>query len=68
MTFGLGKRGCIGENLAKNRLFLSICTLVQNFKFEVDPHNPPPSPDPRNYKLKIVFDITDYNVRAVPRF
>ncbi|XP_067928294.1 steroid 17-alpha-hydroxylase/17,20 lyase-like [Watersipora subatra] len=67
VTFGMGGRSCIGENLAKNRLFLSICTLMQNFTFEADKSCPLPSCDARDYKLKIVFDIHDYSIVAKPR-
>ena len=67
VTFGIGGRGCIGETLAKNRLFLSICTLMQNFTFEADPDQPLPDYDARDYKLKIVFDINNYVLKATPR-
>ena len=67
VIFGMGGRSCIGEFLAKNRLFLSLCTLMQNFTFEIDSENPPPSDDARDYKLKIVFDIDDYMLTARPR-
>lgn len=40
---------------------------MQNFTFEIDSENPPPSDDARDYKLKIVFDIDDYMLTARPR-
>ncbi|XP_068135144.1 cytochrome P450 2K6-like isoform X2 [Hyperolius riggenbachi] len=37
LPFSSGKRSCVGENLAKMKLFLLFTTLVQNFTF-----HPPP--------------------------
>ncbi|GAV01288.1 hypothetical protein RvY_12025 [Ramazzottius varieornatus] len=37
MPFGLGKRFCLGESLAKMELFLFFVTLVKNFDFSVPP-------------------------------
>lgn len=67
VNFGLGSRKCIGEQLARTRLFLTLCALMQNFTFEADEAYPPPSDDARNYKLKIIFDIDAYKLKAVCR-
>ncbi len=42
MPFGLGKRQCVGEALAKKELFLIIVSLLQQFTLKPeDPQNPP---------------------------
>lgn len=43
LPFGLGKRRCMGETLAKANLFLFISALLQNFTFSVPPGRDPPS-------------------------
>ena len=35
VTFGLGRRACIGEKLAINNLFLMITRLIQNIRIEL---------------------------------
>ncbi|XP_046657699.1 methyl farnesoate epoxidase-like [Daphnia pulicaria] len=34
LTFGLGKRSCIGETLARSTLFLFFVSMMQHFRFE----------------------------------
>ena len=42
IPFSIGKRACMGENLAKMELFLFIASMCQRFSFESpDPENPP---------------------------
>lgn len=41
--FGVGKRRCMGEMMARSNLFLFISTLLQNFKFLVPDGHPLPS-------------------------
>lgn len=41
--FGLGKRGCIGEAMARSNLFMFVTTLLQNFTFTVPPGHEIPS-------------------------
>lgn len=31
--FGLGRRSCLGESLARMELFIIFITLIQNFRF-----------------------------------
>ena len=47
VPFGIGRRICMGESLAKDTLFIFITTLIKHLKFE----NPVahPKPDPENY-------------------
>ncbi len=42
MPFGLGKRQCVGENLAKKEMFIVTVSLLQRFTLKpVNPQNPP---------------------------
>ncbi|XP_029950945.1 cytochrome P450 2U1 [Salarias fasciatus] len=43
MPFGIGRRVCMGEQLAKMELFLTVTTLLQAFRFELPEGKPPPS-------------------------
>ncbi|CAH1992977.1 unnamed protein product [Acanthoscelides obtectus] len=45
IPFGLGKRRCIGEALARGNLFLFITALLQRFNFSQMPNESPPSTD-----------------------
>lgn len=45
IPFGLGKRRCMGETLAKANLFLFISALLQNFTFSIPVGCDPPSLD-----------------------
>ena len=42
--FGIGKRICLGESLAKSSIFIFFTMMIQNLKFEVDPAKPRPNP------------------------
>ena len=42
LPFSVGRRVCIGENLAKNELFLFITSIIQTFHVTWDPSRPKP--------------------------
>lgn len=44
--FGVGKRRCMGELMARANIFLFITTLLQNFSFLVPPGHPIPTDVP----------------------
>jgi len=35
VPFGVGRRRCLGEGVARVEIYLFICALVQNFHIEV---------------------------------
>jgi len=47
VPYGIGRRICMGETLAKDTLFIFMATLVKNLKFENPDFNP--KPEPENY-------------------
>ncbi|XP_055709317.1 probable cytochrome P450 303a1 [Phlebotomus papatasi] len=61
--FGVGKRRCMGEMMARSNLFLFLTTLFQNFRIYVPEGLPPPPEDPidgatpsvRQYKAVITY-------------
>ncbi len=67
LPFGAGRRVCIGETLAKNRLFLFVTSLVQNFEFLPVEGCPIPQCDPRQYQLHFLLSPTKYQLKAVLR-
>ncbi|KAK2585099.1 hypothetical protein KPH14_008611 [Odynerus spinipes] len=42
MSFGSGRRRCLGEALAKNNLFLIMACMLQKFHFAIAPGHPEP--------------------------
>ncbi|XP_046654690.1 methyl farnesoate epoxidase-like [Daphnia pulicaria] len=44
--FGIGKRICLGESLARNTVFLFTAALAKTFEFKSLPNKPPPSLEP----------------------
>uniref|UniRef100_A0A4W6CI85 Cytochrome P450, family 2, subfamily U, polypeptide 1 n=1 Tax=Lates calcarifer TaxID=8187 RepID=A0A4W6CI85_LATCA len=42
IPFGIGRRVCMGEQLAKMELFLMVISLLQAFKFRLPEGTPPP--------------------------
>lgn len=62
--FGLGKRRCIGEVLARSNLFLMLTTLVQNFYFEVPLGHDLPSDEPID---GLTASVNDYEALIILR-
>jgi cytochrome P450 len=48
IPFGVGKRMCLGESLAKNAYFLFTASLIKTFRFDKVPNQPLPTLDPIN--------------------
>ena len=67
MAFGAGRRVCLGESLAKNRLFLFSASLLQNFCFHPDNKETLTDFDPRLFNLGIVLHPGRVKIRATTR-
>ncbi|KAM5247182.1 cytochrome P450 2J2 [Ctenodactylus gundi] len=63
LPFSVGKRACLGEQLAKSELFIFFTSLLQKFTF-IPPNN-------EKLSLKVRLGITlapvNYNICAIPR-
>ncbi|KAJ8299758.1 hypothetical protein KUTeg_023818 [Tegillarca granosa] len=53
LSFGVGKRSCIGESFARNRMFLFLATMMQHFTFEPEAENIAKF-DPRDMQTTVV--------------
>ena len=58
---------CVGEVLAKNRLFLLTASLLQRFTFVSGADDNPPNADPREFQVGIVLHPQHYTVKALAR-
>ncbi|KAL3860289.1 hypothetical protein ACJMK2_010430 [Sinanodonta woodiana] len=67
MAFGAGRRVCLGEVLAKNRLFLFVSAILQNFSFEAADIQSIPDMDPRTYSLGLVLHPGRFKLKAKRR-
>ena len=67
MVFGAGRRVCLGESLAKNRLFLFSASLLQNFSFHPEIEDTLPDFDPRLFNLGIVLHPGRVKIKAITR-
>ena len=67
LAFGASRRVCVGETLARNRLFLMVTSLVQQFEFLPAGPDEIPRHDPRDYKPSFGVEPHRYRLRIVPR-
>ncbi|XP_046547613.1 cytochrome P450 2C70-like [Haliotis rubra] len=67
LTFGVGKRSCIGEKLARVRIFLGLTSILQNFDLVRDPSEPFPSSDPSTYEPNFMLQPPPYKLQFKPR-
>ncbi|KAK0426804.1 hypothetical protein QR680_009909 [Steinernema hermaphroditum] len=63
IPFGLGKRACLGEGLAKAELFLIIMNMVQRFKVSVVPREKPPTRKAMSEGTSLMHRPRPYNVQ-----
>eukprot|EP00092_Neocalanus_flemingeri_P047908 GFUD01054451.1.p1 GENE.GFUD01054451.1~~GFUD01054451.1.p1 ORF type:complete len:130 (+),score=26.40 GFUD01054451.1:75-464(+) len=64
IPFGVGKRYCMGELLARNEVFLLSANLVQKLRFLPPDNNQ--SPDPANYCATLTTIQDDFYVKFAP--
>ncbi|GFN79605.1 cytochrome p450 2j5 [Plakobranchus ocellatus] len=65
VPFGLGKRSCPGEALAKMELFIFMSSLFQCFRFE--PEDPSGELPPIEKRFSLALSPKNYKVRFVDR-
>ncbi|NXL83942.1 CP2J3 protein, partial [Alectura lathami] len=63
MPFSIGKRACLGEQLARSELFLFFTALLQKFTFQA----PPDTTLDLKFKIGITLAPQPYKICAVPR-
>ncbi|CAD5121543.1 DgyrCDS10042 [Dimorphilus gyrociliatus] len=65
LPFGAGKRHCLGESLAKERLFMFFVVLLQNFEIYHDNDNfdYQTCADPRSFLLGIILQPDTFKIR-----
>ncbi|XP_064611314.1 cytochrome P450 2E1-like [Liolophura sinensis] len=67
MAFSAGRRVCLGETLAKNRMFLFAASILQKFRFKPEVDSALPDMDPRGFDFGLVLHPKRFRLRAVPR-
>ena len=63
VPFGVGKRQCMGEALARNEVLLFTVGLIQRLTFL--PPAGGPRPEPENYHVSITRMPDDFHVKIV---
>lgn len=65
LPFGAGKRHCLGETLAKDRLFMFFVAILQKFEIykENETFDYKQCSDPRSFVLGIILQPDTFKVR-----
>ena len=63
VPFGVGKRQCMGEALARHEVILFTVGLLQRLTFL--PPDCGPRPDPEKYHVSLTRIPTDFHVKIV---
>ena len=64
IPFGIGKRRCLGETLARAELYIFFTGLMHRFKIEANPDEPLPSMIPH---ISVLSSPKPFKVKFVPR-
>ncbi|XP_066280116.1 cytochrome P450 2J1-like [Branchiostoma lanceolatum] len=64
IPFSLGRRACLGEQLARMELFLFFTSLMQHFTFKLPEGTPLPS---TKGKIGLANTAEDFDLYAIPR-
>ena len=67
LIFGAGRRQCTGEIFARNRVYILLALMLQNFKFLPANGHPRPKHDPRDYDVRMNILIKPYHLSATIR-
>lgn len=67
LPFGAGRRICLAKQMAKNRLFLFITSLIQNFQMEPEKEDELPEYDVRKFLFIGVVMSSPYKARFIRR-
>ena len=67
LPFGLGRRVCLGEMLARERLFLFAACLLQSFTILPPEDVKVTSFDPREYQLGLILEPPPFQARFEAR-
>ncbi|CAH1801463.1 unnamed protein product, partial [Owenia fusiformis] len=62
LPFGVGKRECLGEAMAKVRMFLFVTSLLQRLEIFPEDKNNPPDPDPTKFTYAIAIQPGPFNI------
>ena len=63
IPFGIGKRTCMGELLARNEILLFAVNMIQKIQFLLPKHNQQPDPD--KYLINLTRIPDDFYIRFV---
>ncbi|KAK3593820.1 hypothetical protein CHS0354_014366 [Potamilus streckersoni] len=67
ILFGVGRRSCVGETMARSRMFLYLATLIQHFDLGLPKDHDIVSHDPHGYSDTVILQPPQYFVTAVPQ-
>ena len=65
VPYGIGRRICMGESLARDTLFIFVTTLLKSLKFENPDNHPMPNPD--NFSQGFTLIPHPFHVKIVSR-
>ena len=64
VPFGIGKRICMGESLAKNEIFIFLVRILQKLKIEIVPNE---RPNPENFISGITRIPNAFKIKVLER-